>query len=248
MQQYILTTHFPETSIEAKNSLKAHGYYFLESKESPQPIKNYFSQLEVDTFIDSWNSLDLDNFMADGGKYRERKHANFTIKDGILNKNSYRPHYQTTNYNNLNGGVDRYFSEIDDSTIQNPLFLELMALAYHTFCNSTADTWFIEAHQFSIISSKNQLGKPTPEGMHRDGVDFVLMVMINLDNIAGGITSIYDLDKNKVTEFRLEKFFDIAMVDDKRVFHGVSEISPYDDNKDSGKRDILVLTFKRTTQ
>lgn len=71
--------------------------------------------------------------MADGEKYRERKHANFTIKDGVLTKNAYRPHYQTTNYNNLNGGVDRYFSEIDDNIIQNPLFLELMALAYHTF-------------------------------------------------------------------------------------------------------------------
>lgn len=74
------------------------------------------------------------------------------------------------------------------------------------------------------------------------------MAMVNLDNIKGGVTSIYDLNKNKIAEFRLQNFLDIAMVDDTRVFHGVSEILQDNSNKETAKRDILVLTFKRIGQ
>ena len=38
------------------------------------------------------------------------------------------------------------------------------------------------------------MGKPTPEGVHRDGVDFVIVVMIKRVNIDSGATTIYDLD------------------------------------------------------
>lgn len=229
-----------------------HGYTFIDSNtfQKIQYLNNFYEVKEQDicNFINSWNELELDQFMSDKGKYRTRKHATFTINDKhkILIKNSYIPHFQTIEYNTLNGGIARYFSEIEKNTIENPVFKNLLQFAYLTFSEIKTENWFIEAHQFRIKAQVNDIGKPTPEGIHRDGVDFVLMAIINRHNIKGGMTKIYDLNKNLKTEFMLENFLDVALVDDHQVYHSVTEIQVDDSTQSStGLRDVLVITFKK---
>ena len=130
------------------------------------------------------------------------------------------------------------------NTIRNQ-FLEPDQFAYSAFDKNEIKSWYVEAHQFRI-EAKNQIdGKPTPEGIHRDGVDYVLMAMVNKENVVGGITTIYDLNRNALTSFELKDFLDIAIVNDHIVYHGVSEIQLHNNiNSKVGVRDILVLTFK----
>ena len=52
----------------------------------------------------------------------------------------------------------------------------------------------MELHQFRIEARAGQIGQPTPEGLHRDGVDWVLVVLVDRRNVESGVTSIYDLD------------------------------------------------------
>ena len=72
-------------------------------------------------------------------------------------------------------------------------------------------------------------GRPTPEGMHQDGVDWVLVLMVDRDNIAEGETSIHGLDKQSARQLhaaRAARF--CALVDDHRVFHGVTPVRALD--------------------
>ena len=226
------------------------GYVFINSNSfqklqgENQKIVSNKDKLE---FVESWKDLELDRFMSDNGMYRTRSHATFTIESNSQNysKNDYRPHYQTTEYNGLNGGIERFYKEISPNTLKNPIFNSLIQLAYSAFDKGKMKKWYIEAHQFRIEAKDQSNGKPTPEGIHRDGVDYVLMAMVNKESVVGGVTTIYDLDKNKLASFELENFLDIAMVNDHKVHHGVSEIHPKDnsDNK-VGSRDVLVVTFK----
>lgn len=205
------------------------------------------SEKNIHEFIQSWNSLCIDKYMNDKGTYRKRKHATFSVQDGAMVKNAYQPHFQTLDYNVLNGGVERFYTEIDESTISNPVFLNLAAFAWGCFDPERQKRWFVEAHQFRIESNSHTSGKPTPEGLHRDGVDYLLMAMIKRQNISGGQTTIYDLDKKPLASFQLEKFLDLALVNDHLVFHGVSEICPEGvDLSEPSFRDVLVLTFKET--
>ena len=50
--------------------------------------------------------------------------------------------------------------------------------------------WQIEAHQFRIEALPGQPGQPTPEGVHRDGVDYVLVLLVRRCNINSGTTMI----------------------------------------------------------
>lgn len=228
------------------------GYTFIDSYtfQKIQEEDNFFNVCEQDIieFVDSWNTLDIDQFMSDKGKYRTRKHATFTVNnsDKIILKNKYMPHFQTIEYNPLNGGIARYFTEIDKKTIENPIFKNLLQFAYFTFSEIKKENWFVEVHQFRIKAKPNDLGKPTPEGIHRDGVDFVLMALINRQNIQGGITKIYNLDKVLKTELMLENFLDIALVDDHQVYHSVTKTKVDNIEKEKiGLRDVLVITFKK---
>ncbi|MFX8219121.1 2OG-Fe dioxygenase family protein, partial [Acinetobacter baumannii] len=69
--------------------------------------------------------------------------------------------------------------------------------------------WQVEVHQFRIEATPGHAGEPTPEGRHRDGVDYVLVLLIRRDNIASGTTGIYRVeDGREVGSFTLTTPFD----------------------------------------
>ena len=104
--------------------------------------------------------------------------------------------------------------------------------------------WHIEVHQFRIEARSGESGQPTPEGMHRDGVDFVLVLLIGRRNIQSGVTSIRGTDGRDLGSFTLAEPLDAAWVDDHRVMHGVTPVEPIDP-AEPGFRDVLVVTFRR---
>ena len=106
-------------------------------------------------------------------------------------------------------------------------------------------SWRIELHQFRIEARPGEEGRPTPKGAHRDGVDYVLVLLIRRRNIAQGTTSIHALgDRRLLGSFTLTEPFDAALVDDARVYHGVTPVEPLDPAHPA-YRDVLVVTFRR---
>lgn len=198
-------------------------------------------------FFASWGRLETDAFMRDGGRYRRRRIANFSAEPGVAGhrRGEHRPHFQAVVHNTLNGGVDRWFAPIEDAVAASaPLaaLLDLgraMAEALHR-----PQPWFVEAHQFRIEAAAGTPGYPTPEGVHHDGVDFVLIAMIARTNLEGGETVIEDDDGRRLAQFVLRDPLDTAMVDDPRVMHGVTPVAPADPALPSC-RDVLVLTWRR---
>jgi hypothetical protein len=104
----------------------------------------------------------------------------------------------------------------------------------------------VEVHQFRIEARPDVKGLPTPEGLHRDGVDFVLVLLINRRNIGSGTTTIHALDGRALGAFTLTAPCDAALVDDARVFHGVTPVEPVDPLQPAF-RDVLVVTFRKET-
>ncbi|WP_456268529.1 2OG-Fe dioxygenase family protein [Kushneria sp. AK178] len=201
-------------------------------------------------FARYWDDLAPDRFMNDGGRYRRRRHAVFSAAPGAraLVRQPHQPHFQTTEFNRLNGGVARHFEPVDEGALATGAFAFLCELSLGVFgrCAGEAD-WHVEMHQFRIeVGDDIATGLPTPEGVHRDGVDFVAMVMIQRDNVCEGVSHIQDADRRELASFTLAEGLDMALVDDTRVLHGVTPIVAEDAGR-PGHRDLLVLTFKRQT-
>jgi len=197
-------------------------------------------------FADSWNGLDLDQYMADGGRYRRRRHAVFTAPArGPLRREPHQPHYQSLDYNPIHGGMERWFEPVLDeiaACASLRTVLEYCRGLFGTLSPSTS-AWHVEVHQFRIEANAQQAGRPTPEGLHRDGVDYVLVLLVNRRNIRSGVTGIHRLDGSALGSFTLAEPLDAAIVDDQRVAHGVTPVEPIDPSQPA-YRDVLVVTFR----
>ncbi len=225
--------------------IRTDGYTFVQAPEMRALLEESGPLVDFAEFAASWNDLGPDTYMADGGRYRKRRHAVFTVgANGVLRQPA-QPHYQSRDYNTLNGGIERWFEPVTEPIGAGPTMTTIL-----TFCRqlfgmlSFANAWQVEVHQFRIEARSGAEGRPTPEGKHRDGVDYVLVLLINRTNIISGVTSVHDPDGSELGHFTLTTPLDAALVDDTRVMHGVTPVEPLDAAR-PGFRDVLVVTFRR---
>ena len=197
------------------------------------------------SFAASWNDLGEDRHMADGGRYRRRRYAVFDVTAGGIARAPHQPHFQPTTYNRLNGGLDRWFDPVAPEIGEHPIAQALIRHLAQIFAAIVpAQNWHVEFHQFRIEASADAIGRPTPEGVHRDGVDGAFVMLIQRENVSSGVTEIVGADGTSLGHFTLSDAGDAVFLDDARVFHGVTPIAPLDPQR-KAVRDVLVITFTR---
>ena len=77
-------------------------------------------------FAESWNRLGADRYMADGGRYRRRRHATLTITPDEIVRKPHQPHFQSRDYNQLNGDVQRWFAPMEDAIFASPALMMVL--------------------------------------------------------------------------------------------------------------------------
>lgn len=230
-----------------ENKIKVDGFAFLRGADLAGLLGLATGSLPADwdSFSNSWNDLVLDEFMADGGRDRLRRHAVLATDESsgptLLPR---QPHYQSKDYNRLNGGVARWFEPVSPDVANGPTMRATLTFARALFerLRPKVRNWRIELHQFRIEATEGVAGRPTPEGMHRDGVDCVLVFLVRRENVASGTTVVHSVDGAALGSFTLEAPLDAAIVDDARVMHGVTPVNPIDPRRPA-YRDVLVVTF-----
>jgi hypothetical protein len=235
-----------DSTISLATTLQTKGFAFLHGSETSALFAEEIMTDDWAAFAASWDDLKTDEYMADGGRYRRRRFAVYvTEPGGQISRAAHQPHYQARSYNQLNGGIERWFEPITETTSINPAFTALLSTSRALFDRLAATpAWHIEAHQFRIEAGPGGAGQPTPEGMHRDGVDYVLVSLIRRQNIEQGTTTIHDLNGQALGSFTLTNKLDSALVDDRLVFHGVTAVTPTNPALPAF-RDVLVLTFRK---
>jgi len=192
-----------------------------------------------------WPALPPDPHLRDGGRYRRRRHGCFTVAaDGAVSPVLHRAHWQPVEYNALHGGIQRWFEPLPAELVADPAWAALLAgLAHVADGLRGRHTWFVEAHPFRIDTTDG-IGRPTPEGAHRDGVDLVAVLIIDRHNVKGGETRVFDAHGPQGVRFTLVEPFSALLLDDERVIHETTPIQPLDAARPAW-RDTLVLTFRR---
>lgn len=193
-------------------------------------------------FAASFDDLGQDRYMADGGRYRRRRHAAFRWQGGRISRKPHQPHYQSRDYNRLNGDVQRWFSPVEDAVADGAVMRAVFALTGATFVRDRREH-HVEMHQFRIEARGSEAGQPTPEGFHRDGVDHVFVMLVERRNVREGVTRIGGVDGQALGEFMLAIPGDAVLLDDRRVLHGVTAVHPVDGDAPAW-RDALVVTFR----
>ncbi|MDE2145129.1 MAG: 2OG-Fe dioxygenase family protein [Burkholderiales bacterium] len=193
-----------------------------------------------------WATLPPDPHLRDGGRYRRRRHGCFVIEHGQVQAAPHRAHWQPVEYNALHGGIQRWFEPLTPELTADPAWPRLL-LALATVAESLHGParWFVEAHPFRIdTGGEGAIGRPTPEGAHRDGVDLVAVLLVDRHNVKGGETRVFDARGPQGVRFTLHERWSALVLDDARVIHETTPIQPLDAAQPAW-RDTLVLTLRR---
>lgn len=233
------------TPPDLRVALRRDGFAFATA-DAMRGLLDAATLADWPAFAVSWNALGDDAYLAARGRHRRRRHAVFAATaDGTIRREPHQPHYQSVSYNSLQGGIERWFEPVEPAVADSASLGRILAFCRDGFGALAPEVrqWRIEVHQFRIEARAGAAGEPTPEGVHRDGVDYVLVLLVDRENIERGTTTIHAPDGRELGQFTLAHAFDAALLDDRRVFHGVTPVVPKDPALPA-HRDVLVMTFK----
>jgi len=228
-----------------RGALRDAGFAFAPGPAVRAALADLGGLDDWPAFVASWEDLPLDGYMADCGRYRRRRHAVLAVdRGGAIAPQPRQPHVQALHYNPLHGGIERWFEPVTPAVLDGGTMRTVLGAAHGLFTalSGPVPGWRVEVHQFRIEAGVDAPGRPTPEGVHRDGVDWVLVLMVRRHNIAAGTTTIHGPDRREIGAFTLSEPFDAALVDDHRCLHGVTPVVPVDPALPAF-RDVLVATF-----
>lgn len=237
----------PPPPLTALNALRAQldsaGWAVIDARSLAE-----LCRLPLDAtaaWLPTWPALPPDPHLKDGGRYRRRRHGCFVVTaDGSVSQVPHRAHWQPVEYNALHGGIQRWFEPLPPDLVADPAWHALLAgLGRVANLLRGAQTWYVEAHPFRIDTTDG-IGRPTPEGAHRDGVDLVAVLLVDRRQVKGGETRVFDARGPQGMRFTLTEPFSALLLDDERVIHETTPIQPLDATQ-PGWRDTLVLTFRR---
>jgi hypothetical protein len=191
-----------------------------------------------------WNDLPADAYLKDGGRYRRRRHSSFVVDGQAVTMVPHRAHWQPLEYNALHGGMQRWFEPMAPEAVASLVWQTLLIrVGEAVSVLQGRRPWFVEAHPFRIDTTDG-IGRPTPEGAHRDGVDLVAVFMLERHGIKGGESRVFEADGPNGQRFTLQEPWSLLLLDDQRVIHETTPIQPLVQGE-LGWRDTLVLTYRR---
>jgi hypothetical protein len=229
-----------QAETEVLGPLRDEGFVLLDPERARAVLA--LEPVSLAAFSASWQLLPRDGYLKDGGSYRARRHSCFIQAAGEQTTAvPHRAHWQPTAYNALHGGLLRWFEPITDTVRSAPAFSGLLGALGTLFRQlRPVPRWYIEAHQFRI-DTQGGIGRPTPEGAHRDGVDFVAVILVRRNAITGGETRVFPAQGSSGVRFTMREPWSMLLMDDARVIH---ETTPIQARNGYGFRDTLVLTYR----
>ena len=227
------------------------GKSFLKFDPSVLGIRSARTYDNFD-FMTSYNNLPIDKYVEDNDlPKRFRRYMRYEVNTEIHDKYSTFSSDDRTFSQNVSDyrGEPRSFELIEPMNVDNPwlknFITQISALSVLNECikadvcvlDSKIKKLTVDVHQVRQIAYPEQESHNSPEGIHRDGADYIVSALVmNRINIRGGESIIYDKDKKEIYRTTLKENEGIFQ-EDTGQWHYVSGIEPI--NNYIGFRDIL---------
>ena len=191
----------------------------------------------------SYNNLPIDSHFPEASSLhptRFRRYSNFRVE--IEPKHVYHI-YQNDN-NQFSQCVSdfrqqpRIFQPMQNHILDD-YFMELLtSVVYLTYLREPLTKKYnVSVHQVRLLSYPHLTSDNAPEGIHQDGVDYIVSALVlNKHNIHSDTSIIYDKDKQEIYRKNLE-VGEFIFQEDHELWHDITPIQAVDGYL--GYRDIL---------
>ncbi|MCC0100059.1 2OG-Fe dioxygenase family protein [Streptomyces flavotricini] len=204
-------------------------------------IRHLLAADALEDFRAAWEDLELDTGIPGGKLFRLRRYGRLRVEVEADGTASFTPLPHASfrqDVIHMWRGQDRVFAPIAPEVLLHEGMLALVGLDARAAARLSGTTsWEVGVHLIRILAEPGGEGEPTPEGRHRDGHAYVGMHLLRRDRCGGGLSTVHPEGGEPVRLTLLDPL-DSMFVDDARVTHEVSPISPLDG---TAVRDMLLV-------
>ena len=192
-----------------------------------------------DAILASYDDCPLDPYMAHGTRYKRFAQYRVSWTEGWqFERLEHRAYTTFKTFNSVAGGIRREYESIIVD------FTPLIRAGIDALGLDRAVEWQINVHQNRTRATGGVVGPLTPEGVHHDGHELVMIAVLQRDNVNGGQTRLWH-SKEAPEPFwtgTLEPG-QAVLLDDRALAHDVTDVVSADGGP--GHRDIVIVAFSR---
>lgn len=150
-----------------------------------------------------------------------------------------RKYIQSASHINLPeaGGVMRHREQLECDP--SPLISSIL----NQLPIDSTELYHVNVNQIRVIANNEFRGVTVPEGPHRDGHEYSVIVVAKRSNVTGGETQIIDPETQNIVHREVLGENEAVLIDDERYIHYATDIAPV--SGDTGYRDIWVIEINR---
>jgi hypothetical protein len=145
-------------------------------------------------------------------------------------------------YNKLTGSIERPFEDHFPETDMKPFIRYGFGEIISRWPNEKNENeWLVNCHLIRTHAFEGQVGNPAPEGIHRDGVEYIIMGCVGVKNISGATSTLYrdESANSNIYTYTLMPG-EALLVNDRELMHGVSPVIAEDN---PAYRDMILMGF-----
>lgn len=190
--------------------------------------------------LESYHHVELDPYMGNQTRYKRFSQYKMTFdeRDGwgfeLLPPRAYTAFKQ---FNPVAGGIRRHYQPI--SVDFTPV---VKVVSDGPLPLDDDEDWQINVHQNRSRAFADKPGQLTPEGVHQDGHEYVMIAVLARHNVKGGEMRLWRPNQDEPFWRGTLRPGQAALLDDRAILHDVTDLQP--DGEDA-YRDILIVSFSR---
>ena len=190
--------------------------------------------------LDSYDDCPWDEYMGNGTRYKRFSQYRMTWDEATgwnFELLAHRDYTTFKKFNPVAGGVRRQYQPIQVD------FTPVIRAAAEGIPLDPSESWQINVHQNRTCATPDKPGVLTPEGVHQDGHQNVMIAILRRVNVLGGETRLWDLGASEPFWTGVLQPGQAVLLNDEAIAHDVTDVLPL--NGAPGHRDILIVAFSR---
>jgi hypothetical protein len=190
--------------------------------------------------LKSYENLPVDKYIGNFTRYRRFDQYRLSRGDGDGWNFDMLPHRDYMGFKQFNpvaGGIRRIYEPLEaDLTPVIKVGIDALEL-------DTSEDWQINVHQYRTRATPEKPGELTPEGIHQDGHEFVMIAVLSRHNVSGGVTRLWRLGADEPFWTGTILAGQAILLDDRAIAHDATDV--FAENGEPGYRDIFIVAFSR---
>jgi hypothetical protein len=190
----------------------------------------------------AYDDLPLDEYMGDGTRFKRFAQYRLTPEPGrdagwlyeLLPQRDYTTYPK---FNSVGGGIRRTYEPVAAD------FTPLITLGADAIGLDRGEDWQINVHQNRTRADGGRSGPLTPEGVHHDGHEFVMIAVLRRENVGGSMTRLWKPGAAEPFWTGTLQAGQAVLLDDRALAHDVTDVTSADGGP--GHRDIVIVAFSR---